>query len=160
MKPKRVHNFGTYFVSTQTWGRRTLFRVDELAKLMISTLYEYRTRHSYLLHDFVVMPDHLHIILTPRGITLERAMQFVKGGYSYAVGQTGRAKLEIWQPGFTDHRIRDHSDYLQHRKYIHENPVHAGLCRRPEAYPYGSANPVYELDEYMPVQEGAEALSG
>jgi len=96
MKPKRVHNFGTYFVSTQAWGRRTLLRVDELAKLLVSTLYEYRSRGSYLLHDFVAMPDHLYLIVTPRGITLEGALQFGEGGYSYAVGQTGRTKLEVW----------------------------------------------------------------
>ena len=106
------------------------------------------------------MPDHLHIILTPRGITLERAMQFVKGGCSYAVGQTGRTNLEIWQPGFTDHRIRDEADYRQHRDYIHRNPVLARLCSTPEAYPYSSANPLYELDEYVLVQRSAEALSG
>ena len=101
------------------------------------------------------MPNHLHVILTPRGITLERAMGLVKGGYSYAVGKTGRANLEIWQPGFTDHRIRDYADYLQHRDYIHENPVRAGLCSTPAAYPYSSANPVYELDKYVPRREEA-----
>lgn len=45
MKPKRVHNFGTYFVTTQSWERRTLFRVDELAQLLVSTIYDYRSRH-------------------------------------------------------------------------------------------------------------------
>jgi putative transposase len=134
--------------------------VDELAKLLVSTLYDYRSRHSYLLHDFVVMPDHLHIIFTPRRITLERAMQLVKGGYSHSVGETGKASLEIWQPGFTDYRVRDHSDYLKHREYVHQNPVHAGLCAAPEVYPYSSANPAYELDEYVLVQRGAAALAG
>jgi putative transposase len=149
VKPKRVHNFGTYFVSTQSWGRRALFRVDELAKLFVDTLYDYRSRRSFLLHEFVVMPDHLHVIITPQGITLERAMQLIKGGYSYAVGKTGRVSLEIWQPGFSDHRIRDEADYLRHREYIYQNPVCAGLCVAPEEFEYSSANPKYELDKFQ-----------
>lgn len=41
----------------------------------------------YLLHEFVVMPDHFHLILTPTGITLERAMQCIKGGFSFQLNK-------------------------------------------------------------------------
>jgi putative transposase len=47
----------------------------------------YRTENKYLLHEFVVMPDHLHLILTPQGITLERAMQLIKGGFSFQLNK-------------------------------------------------------------------------
>jgi putative transposase len=159
MMPQRVHNFGTYFVTTQSWGRRALFRVDELARLLVGTLYEYRSRGSFLLHEFVIMPDHLHLMLTPKGITLERSMQLIKGGYSHAVGETGRTNLEIWQPGFTDHRIRDRADYLHHRDYIYQNPVRAGLCAVPQEYAYSSANPAYEVDP-LPAQAFAAKAGG
>src|SRR5690349_21503039 len=120
MIPQRAHNFGTYFATTQTWGRRSIFQVDELARLLIETLLHYREQKKYLLHEFVIMPNHLHLLLTPL-ITLERAMQLIKGGHSYRVGQTGR-KLEVWQQGFTDHRIRDYTDYEHHVKYLQFNP--------------------------------------
>lgn len=71
MRPERVHNFGTYFTSTQTWERRTLFVNERWADLMVATLLDYRSQGKYLLHEFVIMPDHLHLILTPEGITLE-----------------------------------------------------------------------------------------
>jgi putative transposase len=58
-----------------------------------------------------------------------------------------RPALEIWQKGFTDHRIRDNQDYRLHRIYVHMNPVKAGLCKRPEDYPYSSARGEFELDE-------------
>jgi putative transposase len=146
MRPTRVHNFGTYFVTTQTWQRRRLFDCDELARLLLDTIYRYRSQSKFLLHEFVIMPDHLHLILTPNEITLDRAMQLIKGGYSHAVGLTGRSKLEIWQPGYADHRIRDYDDYIRHRDYIHLNPVRAHLCEGARDYPWSSANPRYEID--------------
>ena len=110
------------------------------------TLYIYAAQRKYLLHEFVVMPNHVHLILSPNAITLERAMQLIKGGFSRAVAKAGQPNLEIWQKGFSDHRIRDFDDYLHHREYIHQNPVTAGLCQQPEGFAYSSANPGYKLD--------------
>ena len=84
MKPSRVHNFGTFFVTTATWGRRHLFRAEPFANLLVKTLYSYRSQKKYLLHEFVIMPDHVHLILTPNDISLERVVQFIKGGFRFA----------------------------------------------------------------------------
>ena len=56
MKPGRVHNFGTYFVTAQTWERRALFRSEKMAKLFLEVLHPYRSEKKYLLHEFVLMP--------------------------------------------------------------------------------------------------------
>ena len=70
------------------------------------------------------MPEHAHILLTPAPeITLERAMQLIKGGSSYALTKELGRKGEVWQRGFTDHRIRDAEDFENHREYIFQNPV-------------------------------------
>lgn len=153
---QRVHNFGTYFVTTQTWMRRSLFQVDELAKLFIRTLYEYRVREAYLLHEFVVMRNHVHLIITPAEMTLERAMQLIKGGFSHRVSETGRKNTEVWQRGFTDHRIRNGEYFLQHREYIYSNPVRAGMCVQPEEYLYSSAHTMYKKD---PVPQRLKPIS-
>lgn len=147
MLPQRVHNFGTYFVSTQTWQRRDPFQTEELSRLLVETIMRYRDAGKFLLHEFVVMPNHLHLLLTPSGITLERAMQLIKGGYSHAVAETDRKNLEVWQKGFTDHRIRDAEDYQRHRDYIYENPFRAGLCNGSQDYPWSSASGNWVLDE-------------
>ena len=145
MKPQRAHNFGTYFITTQTWERRSLFQVETTAQLFVRVLYRYCVDGNYLLHEFVVMPNHVHLIITPTEITLERAVQLVKGGFSHALHATG-PKLEVWQSGFTDHRIRDWEDYLRHREYLHLNPVRRGLCSVAEQFAYSSAHPRYKLD--------------
>ena len=65
MRPTHVDNFGIFFVTTNTWGRRHLFRAHPFANLFVNTLYTYRAQQKYLLHEFVIMPDHLHLIVTP-----------------------------------------------------------------------------------------------
>jgi putative transposase len=139
-----THNQQTYMVTTETWCRRDLFRNDQWARLLIDTLRHYRGT-AYLLHEFVVMPDHLHILLTPL-TSLEKAVQFIKGGFSYRVKKELGSNLEVWQKGFADHRIRDDDDYRLHVIYIQQNPVRKHLCERPEDYLYCSAHGGLDLD--------------
>ena len=141
--PIRTARPGTYFITTATHNRRRLFQVERNAALLLETIDHYRT--SYLLHAYVVMPDHLHLLITPTDITLERTMQLIKGGYSHRLA----SKLPVWQRGFTDHRIRDDADYNVRRNYLHQNPVTARLCESTESYPFSSANPKLRLDEYL-----------
>ena len=123
-----------------------IFRRDARARLMIDTMFEYREQGKYLLHEFVVMPDHIHFLLTPDAtISLERAVQFIKGGFSYQLGKI--EKMEIWQPSFTNHRILDAEDFERHREYVRSNPVRANLVRAPAEYLYSSANSAFRVDE-------------
>ena len=156
MKPTRLMSPpGTYFVTFSTWQRRRLFQVDLYSRLFLKTLYGYRRQGRLDLHVFVVMPDHVHLLLTPvKDVTLERAVQLIKGGYSHAFGIEIGHK-EIWQRGFTDHRIRDAQDFAGHRLYIHQNPVTGKLVRNPEEYRYGSAFPGFKLDPWPPAAKAA-----
>lgn len=147
MIPQRTHNFGTYFITTPSFEHRSIFQNTRLAEQLIDMLVHYRAERKYLLHEFVIMPDHLHVILTPIDIALERAVQFIKGGFSHSAKLQGFGNLEIWQKGFTDHRIRDADDYEVHVAYIRMNPVKAGLCDTPEQWPHSSADRRVELDE-------------
>ena len=133
--PLRSARPGTFFVTTATYNRRRLFQVLANAELLLDTIQQYRREGNYLLHDFVVMPDHLHVLITPQDTTLERSIQLIKGGFSRRLA----SKFPVWQRGFTDHRVRDRADFDARRKYIRENPVDARLVQLPEDYPFSSA---------------------
>jgi len=128
----------TFFITTVTWQRTPIFRVETRALLLIDVLRDYRDQGKYLLHEFVVMPDRLHVLLTPAAeISLERAAQFIKGGYSYRLRKV--EKVAVWQESFTNHRIRDEEDYQKHCEYVRLNPVRAKLAREAAGYPFSSA---------------------
>jgi len=147
LKPARehaTHNSQTYFVTSDTWERRALFNAEPWARLFFQNLLHHRGE-SYLLHAFVLMPDHFHLLITPL-IALERAIQLIKGGFSYKAKKELGSNLEIWRRGFADHRIRDGEDYSHHLQYMHLNPVKKLFCEYPEQYRYSSAFPGWKLD--------------
>jgi putative transposase len=128
MRPARETNRSNefaYFVSTQTAGRKPFFRHERWARLMLATINHY-AGSGYKLHAFVIMPDHLHLLITPTE-SVEKSVQLIKGGFSFRTKRELEWKGEIWQPGFTDHRIRDEEDWLKHLAYIRNNPVSAHL---------------------------------
>jgi putative transposase len=130
----------TFFVTSKTAPGKAVLRAERMALLMIEVLRSYVTAGKLVLHDFVVMPDHIHLLLSlDQMMSVEKAMQLIKGGFSYRakkeLGYTG----DVWQPGFSEVRILDRKSFLQHRKYIEQNPVKARLVDSPEKFPYSSA---------------------
>jgi putative transposase len=128
-----------------------------MASLVEKTIFKYREQGSYKIHRHVVMPDHIHVMLTPgSSTTLEKSVQLIKGGSSHAIGKSFGLSFPVWHAGFTEHQIRDQRDFESHAKYIDENPVKGGLAGEPSGYPHSSAAGKYSLDAW-PVASGAEA---
>ena len=138
-KPEDIQeDHRSFFISSHAVGHP--LQTERMANLMIDVLRNYVTARKFVLNDFVVMPDPLHLIITlDRALTVERAVQLVKGNFSYRAKKELGFQREIWQPGFSDERICDRESFLAHRKYIDENPVKAGLAKTAEEYPYCSA---------------------
>ena len=127
----------TFFVTTKTSMGRALLQSERNATLLIDVLRSYVAGRKFQLHDFVVMPDHVHLLITVGGaMTIERAMQFVKGGFSFRLRKESGYLGEVWQRGFSEVRVDDRESFLRYRDYIAENPVKAGLVDSPEEFPY------------------------
>jgi putative transposase len=105
-----------------------------------------------MVHAFVVMPEHLHIVLTPgSGQTVERCMQLIKGGFSFSVRKQFAG--EVWQPGFHEHRIRDAEDFRNQIDYVAGNPGR----RRLIDYPFVHTNYLGLLDAIPHAMTGLPA---
>jgi REP-associated tyrosine transposase len=127
----------TFFATTKTSQGRSLLQSDRNASLMVEVLRCYVAARKFQLHDFVIMPDHLHVLLTVGpDMTIEKAMQLIKGGFSYRLRKECGYLGEVWQRGFSETRVMDRRSFLQHREYIAANPVKAGLADSPGEFPY------------------------
>lgn len=94
---------------------------------------------TYDLHAYVVMPDHVHIIIKPySGIKLSQIMQNLKGSTAFQINKILKRKGKFWQDENFDHLIRDAIGLRNKWEYIKENPVKATLVNKPEDYPYSS----------------------
>ena len=136
---------GSYFITSATSQRKLILQSDRMAGLLLDVLFHYRDQNKYLLHEFVIMPDHFHLLLTPTD-TLERSLQLIKGGFSHRARKELGFAGEIWEKSFHDRRVRDWEEYSAFRRYIHQNPVKKSLATSPEEYRYSSAKVGLALD--------------
>jgi len=140
--PLAPQELRTFFITAVCANHRRLFQVASNADLLLTILHDNHSKGHYDLHAFVIMPDHIHLLITPaEEISIEKVMQLIKGGFSFQI----KSKLDVWQSRFTLHRIEDSRDYETYIRYIHENPVRAGLCAHAGG-PYSSANRESKID--------------
>ena len=145
--PRRGNTgYGCYFITASTFQKHHILRSDRMAGLFVDVLLHYREQDKYLLHEFVVMPDHFHLLITPSE-SLERAMQLIKGGFSFRANKELGFIHEIWQPSYYDRRVRDAEEYFAFREYIRQNPVRRGLALNAQDYRFSSAWPGIHLDK-------------
>ena len=126
----------TYLVTAVTAQRRSLFQVTATAELLEHTILDYHNQGKFLLHAFVIMPDHFHALITPApDVSLEKAIQFIKGGFSFRL----KSKLDVWMRSFNESQISTEEKFMSCARYIEENPVRRNLVATAEAYRFSSA---------------------
>jgi putative transposase len=150
----------TFFVTSSILDKRNLLQSNRAAELLIDVLYVYRSQRKYLLHEFVVMPDHFHALITVgQEMTIERAMQLIKGGFALRATHELGFHPPIWQKSFSESRTVDREGFRRQREYILNNPVRRGLVSSPERYLFSSGCPGLEVDpppqRLKPLLEGA-----
>lgn len=150
----------SYFVTTVTANQRRLFQVAEVADLMQEVLQHYRNDRKSAIHGFVIMPDHLHLLISPASdVSLEKAIQFIKGGFSFQL----KASAIVWERGFNEVQICFPEKFETCIRYIEENPVRERLAAAADEYKFSSAPGKFEVIQSRNIScyrdSGAEAPS-
>ncbi|HWI55734.1 MAG TPA: transposase, partial [Bacillota bacterium] len=97
---------------------------------------------QYLLEEWIVMPNHVHLLLWPMpnrtlsAILRDRKRRIARQA-NLVLGRTGET---FWEHESYDHWVRNEEEKWRIRRYIRNNPVIAKLCRCPEEWPWSSAH--------------------
>ncbi len=119
-------------------GARWL-REPQIARLIEQALLNF-DGERYGLHAWVVMPNHVHVLMTPfEGFELSAILHSWKSYTSKEANRLLHRTGQFWQEGYFDRYIRTEEHYRKAVEYIESNPVMAGLCERKEDWPFGSA---------------------
>jgi REP element-mobilizing transposase RayT len=114
-------------------------RIPEIAGYVEDALIRGVELGHYTMHAYVVMANHVHVLLEPR-LPLARITRGVKGASARDANATlGRVGKPFWQDESFDHWIRSPAQFERICSYIQQNPVKAGLAARPEDWPWSSA---------------------
>ena len=126
-----------FFVTTKTYMGKCLLQSDRHAALLIDVLRSCVADGHFQVLDFVVMPNHLHLLISlAECTTVEKAMQLLKGRFSYRAKRELGFAGEVWQRGFSEVRAEGRENLERYRRYIAQNPVRAGLVRDGEPFPW------------------------
>lgn len=127
------------FLTTVCRDREPLLRGDSAKQLLLACLRETRTVAPFRMRGYVILDDHIHLLLTPCDADFSRLMRDFKNRYAhrYAHRFLDRRR-SVWQRRFWDHLIRDRRDMARHLDYIHYNPVKHGYVDVAADYPYSS----------------------
>lgn len=114
---------------------------DGRAARIIQEVLFYDHQRLFDLHAWVVMPNHVHTLLTPyEGISLERITRAQKSISATKINKTLKRSGGLWQTGYFDRFIRDDEHFARVQSYIEWNAVKAGLCSDPKRWEFSSAN--------------------
>jgi putative transposase len=153
-----------YFITTKTKDNVPIFNNKMASEYLIVVIRFAQSAKNCTVYGYVILPDHLHIIIQPRGKhTISDFMHYVKrhssrnlrilishnivgedgclknnGLFPY-VGEDGHPRLRsggVWQSSFHDHIIRDERDFLTHLEYLKHNPVKHGALKDGKTYAF------------------------
>jgi len=153
---KRYYGFGhLHFLTFSFYQRRPLLDMAAARDFFLSSLDEIRNRYHFDLRGYVVMPEHVHLLLSePPGQTISGALKVLKQRISRdfrgGIPESNKHLLppdlrtlainlpRFWEPRFYDFNVYTREKLTEKLKYMHANPVNRGLVDRPAAWKWSS----------------------
>ena len=166
--PRGLHRtYGAHhlhFITSSCYQRLPLLTYETDRDLFLSILEQTRERYRFVVVGYVVMPEHVHLLITEPEIgTPSTVMQVLKQRTARALLPMNRAnapRTPFWQARFYDFNVFTTNKRVEKLRYMHRNPVKRGLVNSPEEWCWSSFR-FYLLDEPGPVRvnEGWAKLS-
>ena len=144
-----------YHVTSRTNDKVRVFECNVGRKTMLLTLKDAKEKYRFTLHNFCIMPTHIHLLITPAsGTSLSRIMQWIKTHSAKRWNSIHGSRDHLWGERFFARPVRDLYEYYHVHNYIDQNPVKAGLSHTPQYWKasgaYYIANGITGLVDYIP----------
>jgi putative transposase len=137
----------TQFVTALTFHRKRLFHNELYGDLLTDVLMRWRQQSSVALHDYVIMPDHLHVLFTvANGSQRAAAIADLQAAFAEELSSQFGYNGEIWDNDIRVREVTDASDAADCVRLIHSNPVRVGFCSTPAEYRMSSKASYWVLD--------------
>ena len=117
----------SHFVTFTCYHRRQGFGGPAVYDLFVRVLEQMRCRFSMCIYGYVVMPEHVHLLVSePQGALLAEAVHYLK------LSLAKRLEAGVfWQKRYYDRNVRNEREFTEKLRYIHRNPVKRGLVKQP-----------------------------
>jgi REP element-mobilizing transposase RayT len=141
--PRRVRQqsgSGIYHVMMRGINRQTIFEDEADYQKFLQTILKYKAQCGYEIHAYCLMSNHVHLLIKVGKESLGQIMQRICGSYVYWYNWKYQRVGNLFQDRFKSEAVEDDTYFLQVQRYIHQNPVKAGLVDDVEDYRWSSYN--------------------
>ena len=135
---RKKSNSGVYHIMLRGINRQQIFEDEEDRQHFIETLESYKDICGYTIYAYCLMGNHIHILLKEGKEDLTLVFKRIAGHFVYWYNWKYHRCGHLFQDRFKSEPVEDDSYFLTVLRYIHQNPVKAGICKKPEDYPYSS----------------------
>ncbi len=138
--PSRLKRYQTeghhHFLTFSCYHRLPYLDTDHSRITFLTTLERIRQRHNFFVYGYVLMPEHVHLLLSePKRRPLATSLSVLKGETSKLLRGT---RTRFWQVRYYDFNVFTQPKFVEKLQYIHRNPVERGLVEKPEDWPWSS----------------------
>lgn len=119
-------------------NRQNIFEDEEDKEKFLETLNRYKAISEYKLFAYCLMSNHIHLLIKIEKENLDLVLKRVAGSYVYWYNWKYKRSGHLFQDRFKSEPVEDDSYFLTVIRYIHQNPVKAGLCKSVLDYQYSS----------------------
>ena len=140
--PSRLKRFQTeghnHFLTFSCYHRLPYLTDDHSRTFFLQTLEQLRRRHHFYVFAYVLMPEHVHLLVSePPTQRLDNVLRTLKGQTSKRLKGS---RPQFWQSRYYDFNVFTHTKFVEKLRYIHRNPVTRGLVEKPEDYRWSTFN--------------------
>ena len=145
-RPRIVYPGSIHHITARGIGRRVLFADDDDRRTFLRTLAGVVRSHDWTCHSFCLMGNHFHLVVQTGELGLANGMHRLNGlhaqRYNRIYGVTGH----VFDRRYANHLVTEHQHLLELTRYVHLNPVRAGLCKHPRDWTWSSYRAIAGLD--------------
>ncbi|MEE1198734.1 MAG: transposase [Acutalibacteraceae bacterium] len=146
---RRKSNSGIYHIMLRGINRQQIFEDIEDNQRFLDTLLKYREQCGYVIYAYCLMGNHIHILLKEGKEDLAVVLKRIAGSYVYWYNWKYHRIGHLFQDRFKSEPVEDDAYFLTVLRYIHQNPIKAGLCKKVDSYQYSSFNEYFTKSELV-----------
>ena len=151
-KPRLCSEGLVYHITSRGINKERIFHAKCDYKMYLFILKECKKKFRFLLYCYALMPNHIHLVLeTAQGGSISKIMQKLNTSYAVYMNKRRNRTGHLFQGRFFSRVVNKDNYLLELSRYVHLNPVKAGLVNKPEDYPWSSYNDYCKPDYKSPL---------
>ena len=137
---RRKSESGIYHIMLRGINQQQIFEDEEDGFRFLETLSKYKEQCGYEIYAYCLMGNHIHILLKEGKENLTLVLKRIAGSYVYWYNWKYRRCGHLFQDRFKSEPVEDDACFLTVIRYIHQNPIKAGICKNIDGYKFSSYN--------------------